>query len=60
MKTEGTLPRGLRLSQDGVLSGAVHAKDHAEDESFTFTVKVTDHTRKDHQTATTTLTLHVN
>ncbi|HSZ15228.1 MAG TPA: Ig-like domain repeat protein [Solirubrobacteraceae bacterium] len=56
----GSLPKGLKLSSKGLLSGAARAGAVGGGGSFPITVKVTDHTRKGHQTATASLTLHVS
>jgi hypothetical protein len=59
-KVEGTLPKGLKLSSTGLLSGTVTAKAYPHGGSFPITVTVTDSTKKVHQKATETLTLVVS
>jgi Bacterial Ig-like domain (group 3)/Putative Ig domain len=59
-RVSGTLPKGLKLSSTGVLSGTVSARAYPHGGSFPITVKVTDHTRKVHETATATFTLEVS
>lgn len=58
-KVSSKLPAGLRLSKSGLLSGTVRAKKYPHGGSFTITVKVTDSTKRTHQTATATLTVAV-
>ncbi|MGO9321961.1 MAG: putative Ig domain-containing protein [Solirubrobacteraceae bacterium] len=58
--TAGHLPRGLRLSSTGLLSGTVAAKGYPHGGSFPITVTVTDRTRPVHQTAIATFTLLVS
>jgi hypothetical protein len=58
--TSGSLPRGLKLSGTGRLFGTVKAKTDPTGRPFTFTVKVTDHTKKAHQSASATLTLELS
>jgi Bacterial Ig-like domain (group 3)/Putative Ig domain len=58
--TSGTLPKGLKLSPSGVLSGAVKAKTIPGGGSYPITVSVTDNTKKTHQTATASLTVDVS
>jgi len=55
----GSLPKILKLSPTGLLSGTVRAKLDPDGGSFPITVTVTDHTKKGHQTATEALTLVV-
>lgn len=55
-KTSGSLPRGLKLTA-GVLTGTVKAKFAGR---YTFTVSVTDKTKRAHQTASATFTLDVS
>ena len=54
--TSGTLPKGIRLSSAGVLAGTVSSKKVPNPGSYPFTVTVTDHTKKVHETATATFT----
>lgn len=58
--SSGRLPRGLKLSGSGLLSGAIKAKADPSDHPVTFTVTVRDHTKKGHLTATATFTLQVS
>ncbi|MGD0452142.1 MAG: putative Ig domain-containing protein [Solirubrobacteraceae bacterium] len=58
--TAGHLPRGLRLSSTGLLSGTVSARRYPSGGSFPITVRVTDATARVHQTATATFTLLVS
>ena len=58
-KVSGKLPLGIKLSTAGLLSGKVALKKYAPGTSFSFTVKVTDSTKKVHQTATASLTLTI-
>jgi hypothetical protein len=58
-KVSGKLPTGLKLSSTGVLSGKVALKKYAPGTSFSLTVKVTDSTKKTHQTATASLVLTI-
>ncbi len=55
----GSLPKGLKLSYSGLLSGTVRAKSDPNGGSFPITVTVKDHTKKLHQNASAALTLHV-
>jgi Bacterial Ig-like domain (group 3)/Putative Ig domain len=57
--TAGRLPHGLKLRRSGYLVGVVKAKADPGDEPYTFTVTVTDHTKKAHQTSSATFTLEV-
>jgi hypothetical protein len=59
-KIAGSLPRGLKLNSAGLLSGTVKAKAYPHGGSFPITVKVTDHTKKVHQTATASFTVVVS
>jgi Bacterial Ig-like domain (group 3) len=59
-KVSGKLPLGLKLSSTGAISGTVGAKKYAPGTSFSFTVKVTDSTKRVHQTATASFTLVVS
>jgi hypothetical protein len=56
----GSLPSGLKLSSAGLLSGKIGAKAYPQGGSFTITVKVTDSTKKVHQTETATFKLIVS
>ena len=58
-KVSGKLPLGIKLSTAGLLSGKVALKKYAPGTSFSFTVKVTDSTKKVHQTAMASLTLTI-
>jgi hypothetical protein len=58
--TAGSLPRGLRLSRTGLLSGKVNAKANPHGGSFPVTVTVTDRTKRVHQTASAAFTLLVS
>jgi large repetitive protein len=53
----GTLPKGIKLSAGGVLAGTVSARKVPDPGSYPFTVRVTDHTKKVHETATASFTL---
>jgi hypothetical protein len=55
----GILPKGLKLSSTGLLSGKIGAKAYPSGGSFPITVTVTDVTKRVHQTATATFTLIV-
>jgi hypothetical protein len=57
-KKVGKLPKGLKLSKAGVLSGTVSASKVAPG-TYTVNVKVTDSTKPKAQTATASLTLTV-
>lgn len=57
-RTSGSLPKGLKLSSAGAITGTVTARAHAG--AYTFTVTVVDHKRKLHQTAGATFTLDVS
>ena len=54
----GKLPKGLHLSKAGVLSGTV--KTTVPTGTVTVTVKVTDSTKKKHETATSSFPLQIN
>ena len=54
-KKTSILPRGLKLSSSGVLSGTPSTK--LAPGTYSFSVQVADHTKKVHQTATQTFTL---
>jgi hypothetical protein len=56
----GSLPKALKLSSKGVLSGRVRAQADSGGGSFPITVTVTSHRGKGEQTATASLTLHVS
>jgi hypothetical protein len=58
--TAGKLPGGLKLGGSGLLSGMLKAKADKGDAPVTFTVTVTDHTKKGHQRASATFTLQVS
>jgi hypothetical protein len=53
------LPRGLKFSKAGVLSGTVSAF-HVTRGTYNISVKVTDATKKTHQTVTKTFQLQIN
>jgi hypothetical protein len=55
--TSGTLPTGIKLSASGVLAGTVNAKKVHSGGTYTFTVTVTDSTKKTHVTTSQTFTL---
>jgi Big-like domain-containing protein/putative Ig domain-containing protein len=56
----GKLPKGLKLTSSGLLTGTVSAKKYPSGGSFPITVTVTDHSRHVHQLATATFTLVVS
>jgi hypothetical protein len=56
----GSLPKSLKLSTKGLLSGTVRMKADPHGGSFPITVTVTDHHGKGKQTATASLTLQVS
>jgi hypothetical protein len=56
----GSLPKGLKLSDTGELSGTVNTKSYPHGGSFPITVTVTDSTKKAHQTARANLTVSVS
>jgi hypothetical protein len=58
--TSGSLPAGLKLSGAGLISGKVKAKTDSSDHPYTFTVTVTDHTKKARQSSSSTFTLDVS
>ncbi len=58
--TSGSLPKGLKLSAGGLLSGKIGAKTYPNGGSFPITVSVTDATKKVHQTASASFTLTVS
>jgi hypothetical protein len=58
-KVSGKLPVGLKLSSTGLLSGKVALKKYAPGTSFPFVVKVTDSTKKTHQTVTAPFTVTI-
>jgi hypothetical protein len=58
--TAGSPPKGLKLSRTGLISGKVTTKTDPSDHPYTFTVTVTDHTKKARQTASAAFTLDVS
>jgi hypothetical protein len=58
--TEGKLPGGLKLSDSGLLSGALKATADPADHPVTFTVTVRDNTKKHRQMASATFVLQVS
>ena len=54
----GKLPKGLTLKKTGVLAGTV--KTSVATGTVTIKVKVTDATKKKHQTTTATFSLTIN
>ncbi len=58
--TSGSLPAGLKLSGTGLISGKVKAKTDPSDHPYTFTVTVSDHTKKAKQSSSATFTLDVS
>jgi hypothetical protein len=58
--TAGSLPSGLKLTGTGLLRGTVKVKKDPQDAPHTFTVTVTDHTKKAKQSASATFTLDVS
>jgi hypothetical protein len=58
--TAGSLPKGLKLSTTGLLTGTVSMRAYPHGGSFPITVTVTDHTKRVHQTAKAALTLLVS
>jgi hypothetical protein len=58
--TAGSLPRGLKLSTSGLLSGTVSARAEPHGGSFPITVTVTDRTKRVRQTASAAFTLLVS
>jgi hypothetical protein len=56
----GTLPKGLKLTYSGLLTGTVKVKSDPDGGSFPITVTVTDRTKKVHQKASAALTLDVS
>jgi hypothetical protein len=56
----GSLPKALKLSSTGVLSGRVRDRANSGPGSFSITVTVTDRHGKGEQTSTASLTLHVS
>ena len=54
----GKLPTGLTLKKTGVLAGTV--KTNVATGTVTIKVKVTDHTKKKHQTTTATFSITIN
>ncbi len=59
-KTEGNLPKGLKLSTTGLLSGTVSTKAYPHGGSFPITVSVADSTKRVHQKATMKFTVVVS
>ncbi|HTR72601.1 MAG TPA: Ig-like domain-containing protein, partial [Solirubrobacteraceae bacterium] len=59
-RVTGQLPKGLKLSKTGLLSGTVSARKYPHGGTFPITVKATDSTKKTHQTATASLTVTVS
>ncbi len=58
--TTGKLPRGLKLSRAGLISGKVSSQSYPHGGSFTFTVTASDHLKKLHESASATFTLVVS
>jgi Bacterial Ig-like domain (group 3)/Putative Ig domain len=58
--SEKDLPRGLKLSRTGVISGTVSARQYPSGGSFPITVTATDSTKKSHQQASASLTVNVS
>jgi hypothetical protein len=58
--TSGSLPKGLKLSGTGLISGKVKTKTDPSHHPYTFTVTVTDHTKKAKQSSSATFTLDVS
>jgi hypothetical protein len=58
--TSGSLPAGLKLSGAGMIVGKVKAKTDPSDHPYTFTVTVTDHTKKARQSSSSAFTLNVS
>jgi hypothetical protein len=58
--TSGSLPRDLKLSRNGLISGTVKARQDPSDHSYTFTVTVTDHTKQARESSSATFTLDVS
>jgi hypothetical protein len=58
--TSGSLPGKLKLSGTGLISGKVKTKTDPGDHPYTFTVTVTDHTKKAKQSSSATFTLDVS
>lgn len=58
--TSGSLPKGLKLSGTGLISGGVKAKTDPSNHPYTFTVTVTDRTKKARQSSSSTFTLDVS
>jgi len=58
-KKVGTLPKGLKLSSSGLLSGTVLAKKVPAG-PYSVTVTVSDSTKKAHETATKTFSLQID
>ncbi len=58
-RLSGQLPKGLKLSRSGLISGTVNAKKYPRGGSFPITVGVTDATKKAHQKASAGLVIEV-
>ena len=56
----GQLPKGLKLTSSGLLTGTVSAKKYPDGGSFPITVTVTDRSKHVHQVATATFNLAVS
>jgi hypothetical protein len=56
----GALPKGLKLTYTGLLTGTVKVKSDPDGGTFPITVTVTDHTKKLHQRSSASLTLSVS
>jgi Putative Ig domain len=54
------LPKGLKLSRTGVISGTVSARQYPSGASFPIAVTVTDATKKGHQKASASLIVNVS
>lgn len=58
--TERDLPRGLKLSRTGAISGTVSARQYPSGGSFPIVVTAVDATKKTHQRASASLTVNVS
>ena len=58
--TSGSLPKGLKMSAAGLISGKIGAKTYPHGGSFPITISVTDATKKVHQTASASFTVTVS
>ena len=58
--TSGKLPRGLKLSRAGLLSGTVRAQTDPRENPYSFTITVRDRAKRVHQSAAMTFTLDVS